>query len=138
MVKITVVDNEFATTWCYPSKRLVHHAFHQFCSGDDFRNIMIKGAEALEAYNCTKWLSDDRKIGLAPPEDVEWGRHHWTPRVLKAGWKYLAMVLPEKVIGQMFHASLVDEFSKMGVEAQIFSTPDEGMVWLESKSSILR
>lgn len=138
MFEITVLDNEFATLLCYPSKRLIHHEFHKFCSGDDFRNVMNKGAEAFETHKCTKWLSDDRKVGLIPPEDVEWGRCDWTPRVIKAGWKYFAMVLPEKVIGQMYHTSIVEEFSKMGIEAQIFRTPEEGMDWLNSKSSIHR
>ena len=78
MNTIVVLENEFATTWCYPSKRLIHHEFHRFCSGDDFRNVMTKGAEAFEAHSCTKWLSGDKMIGLAPPEDVEWGRQHWT------------------------------------------------------------
>jgi hypothetical protein len=138
MLKIPIVDNEFATSWCYPSKKLIHHQFHKFCCGDNFRNIMIRDAEAFEEHKCTKWLSDDRKVGLIPPDDVDWGRIHWTPRVIKAGWKYFAMVLPEKVIGQMVHTAIVNEFAELGVEAQIFGTPEEGMAWLDSKSAAFR
>ena len=136
MDRITIVDNEFCTSWCYPTMKLMRHQFHKYCYGEDFRNIMIKSTEAYEEHKCIKWLSDDRDFGPIHPDDEEWGKAHWLPRILKAGWKYYAMVLPVGVIGQMKMTQMVDYFAEQGVEAKIFSNPDEAMAWLESKGTL--
>jgi hypothetical protein len=134
--KITIVDNEFYTAWCFPTKRLIQHQFHQYCYGDDFRTNLIKAAEAFENYNCIKWLSDDRKHGTLHQDDWAWGEIHFTPRIIKAGWKYYAMVLAPKVIAAMRQASLVEYFKSKGVTAEMFTELKEAEKWLDSKSTI--
>ena len=128
---ITLVDNEYATSWCYPGKKIIRHKFHKFLFGEDFRNVMTKGADAFEEHGCYKWLSDDRNLGVLHPDDRAWGDANWFPRVLKAGWKYWALVLPESTVGQMDLTQIVREFSKQGVVVKLFGDPEEAMGWLE-------
>lgn len=129
----TIVDNEFVTVWVYPDKKIVHHKFHKFIYGETFREALTKGADVFEKHRCSKWLSDDRGNSALLAEDTEWGEIHWEPRIMKAGWKHWALILPEKVVGQMNMKRLVKRYSDLGVNAKVFSDPKEAMKWLEQQ-----
>ncbi len=129
----TIIDNEYASLYYYPDKKIVHHEWHRFVFGKYFREVLTRGAEILESNGCQKWLSDDRGNSALHPEDKAWGDENWAPRVIKAGWKYWALVMPENVIGQLNMTRIVNEYLERGVEVRVFSDPDEAMKWLESK-----
>ena len=128
--KIIVLDNKNVTIWCYPNDGIVHHQFHRYCYGDDFRNILTTSREAFEKYHCIKWLSDDRLFGAMLPADKEWGDAFWKPKVIEAGWKYWAMVLPEKVTGKMNIEKLVQEYQHLGIVASFHTEPEAALAWL--------
>lgn len=46
--------------------------------------------------------------------------------------KYWAVVLPEKVVGQMNMKRVSDDYSKAGITAKRSSDPDEALKWVES------
>jgi hypothetical protein len=132
MPAITVLDNENITMWYYSESKILHHQVHQFFFGKTFRDIMNKGVEVFQKYGAQKWLSDDRQVTAFSKEDLEWGDKDWFPRVAKSGWKYWAIILPEKVVGQMTVKKLADTYSARGVKTRVFSSPDEAKLWLES------
>jgi hypothetical protein len=129
----TIIDNEFATLWFHPETKIVHHQFHKPIGGQSFRDVLDKGLEAFQEANAQKWLSDDRGNSALSPEDSDWGINNWAPRVIAAGWKYWAIVMPEKVIGQMNMQRFMKIYSEQGVSVRVFSDPDEAMQWLESQ-----
>jgi hypothetical protein len=131
--KITIIDNEYITLWCYPEKKIIHHKFHKFIHRQAFRDGLNAGCEAMEKYGAEKWLSDDRLNAALPQADVEWSRTDWFPRVMKAGWKYWALLPPEKIIGQMNMDRIVRDYSEKGLTVKIFTDLDEAMTWLESQ-----
>lgn len=131
--KETILDNDFATIWCYPEKRIIHHQLHRYFFGETFREILMAGLEAFENNACIKWLSDDRNYGAILPDDKKWGDEVWRPRVLAAGWKFWAMVLPEKVTGQMNIKKMVDEYKELGLVTRVVSDPKVAMNWLLSQ-----
>ena len=126
----TILDNQYVNIWHYPTEGIIHHQFHRYIYGDPFREILMAGLAAFETNKCTKWLSDDRNFGAIFPEDKIWGDKVWRPRVLKAGWRYWAMVLPEKVTGKMNLQKMVDEYEQEGIITRVYNEPDEGMKWL--------
>jgi hypothetical protein len=128
--KETVLDNEFVTIWCYPKEGILHHQFHRYVFGEPFRELLMKGVEAFERYGCTKWLSDDRHFGAILPDDKAWGDTVWRPRILSAGWKYWAMVLPDKTTGKMNIKKLVDEYNGLGIATEVHETAEEALKWL--------
>ena len=128
--KTIVLDNKLVTIWYYPTVKIIHHQFHHYTFGEPFREILMTALEAFEKHRCIKWLSDDRKFGALLPEDKAWGDAVWRPRVLEAGWKYWAMVLPGKVTGQMNIQKMVEEYAAMGVITKVHSDPEEAMKWL--------
>jgi len=132
MTKISVIENDGISLWYHPDTKIVHHQIHKFISGKVMRDAFTKGAELLEQHRACKWLSDDRDTGATTPDDKEWTATVWVPKVLKAGWKYWALVMPDKVVASMNVKRLKDEFAKSGVTVQTFSDPESGLKWLES------
>jgi hypothetical protein len=132
MAPITILSDPNASMWYYPESKILHHQMHQFFFGQLFRNVMNKGIEVLQQNAAHKWLADDRAVAAWAQEDLDWGNTDWFPRAAKAGWKYWAIIMPEKAVGKMTVKKLADSYSARGVLTRVFSTPEEGKKWLES------
>lgn len=130
---ITIFESEYVTIWCHVDSKIIHHKFHKFLHGEDFRKAMLAGVEAMKTYSAHKWLSDDRLNSALPKDDQEWGNRVWFPKTQAAGWKYWAIVQPENVIGQMNIHRIAKTFTDQGVTTQFFSDPDEAMAWLKNQ-----
>ena len=130
MQKETILENDYASVWYYPEEKIIHHKFHKFIFGEIFQKVMTKAADVFEEKGCKKWLSDDRKNWALRKEDIDWGELNWKPRVLKAGWKFWAVLMPDKVVGKMNMRTLIDEYQKEGVTVEIFDDIDEALNWL--------
>lgn len=132
MPAITVFEDANISIWVYPESRIVHHQINRFLYGEPFREALNKGAAAFQRYGARKWLSDDRAQTALAQEDLDWGDNDWFPRVAKMGWKYWAIVKPQKVIGQLSLARLAEKYAAQGVIAKFFPTAGDGRLWLES------
>ena len=93
-----VFESELITVWCYPELRLVSHQMHKVCHGTPFRDALRAGTAAMQRYGAISWLSDDRLNGPLPDDDEKWGTTTWFQATKAAGWKYWAIVLPEKAV----------------------------------------
>ena len=133
MATTTVLDNEFATVWFYEDTKIIHHVIKKWVSGENLRNILNSGYEVIRDKKGTKWLSDDRLNNALRLDDAEWARTDWFPRMVTAGWKSWAVVLPEKIIGQMNMKAFAEEYKKGGVTANLFSDPAVALKWLEDQ-----
>ena len=131
--RLTLFEGERASVWYYPKTKIVHHQFRAFVFGDEFRNVLMKGLEAFEKYGASKWLSDDRGNTAVATEDRDWAETSWTPRVMAAGWKHWALVMPAKMVGQMSMGRAIKMFAERGITVRTFPDPDEAMAWRESE-----
>jgi hypothetical protein len=130
-----LIETDSVSLRYYPSKKIVHHELRRFVHGPEFRNVLEKGLEAFKKHRAHKWLSDDRGNGPLKPADAEWALQDWAPRVMAAGWKFWAVVMPEKVLGQMNMRVWIDTYAEKGVTVQAFTDPDEALTWLERQRS---
>lgn len=130
MSRITALENAHISLWFYPDIKIVHHQIHRYTSGALLREANEKGVELLQQHGACKWLSDDRNNGPLPPEDLAWAHDNWTPRAIKAGWKYWALVIPEKAVAKMNMKRFQAEFAQAGVTVQTFNDPESAMAWL--------
>ncbi len=126
-----ILENEYATLYVHPEKKIVHHVIHKFIHGEAFRELMTKGADAFIECKCSKWLSDDRENSALPQKDIEWGQLNWENRILEKGWKFWALIMPEKAIGQMNMKRIKDRYESLGVTVEVFGDPVTAMNWLE-------
>lgn len=133
MSKTTIIDNEYASLWYYPETKIVHHQIKKYIYGEQLQNLLSKGTEVLKKNGAQKWLSDDRSNNALRPQDSEWTDNVWFPNTTKAGWKYWALVQPEKTIGQMNMKKKTTFVTNAGVVVKVFSNPNEAIKWLESQ-----
>jgi hypothetical protein len=126
----TLIDTEAAALWYHPQWKIVHHELRRFVHGREFRDVLEKGLELFLKHGASKWLSDDRGNGPLTKADEQWALGDWAPRVMAAGWKHWAVVLPEKVLGQMNMKRWIETYAKQGITARAFSEPDEALKWL--------
>ncbi len=132
MNKITISDTDYATLWYHSDAKIVHHQFHKFIHGAEFRQVLEKGLEIFKENGAHKWLSDDRNNSTLTAEDTTWAQADWFGRVFAAGWKYWAIVMPDKIVGKMNMKRFIEDYSEKGLTIDIFSDPDEALAWLES------
>ena len=97
MQPLTIIDTPYATLWYHPGPGIVHHQIHKFIHGQPFRDLLLAGLDTLQKNRAQKWLSDDRFNAVLRPEDVDWSHQFWFPQTVRAGWKYWAIVQPEKL-----------------------------------------
>lgn len=132
MSKTTILDNEYATLWYYPESQIVHHQFHKFIHGEALRDILCKGLEIAQHDGVEKWLSDDRSNSSLPQVDYDWATENWITPMMDAGWKYWAMILPEKSVGRATMERILQDYAGRGLTIKVFDTPEEAYEWLAS------
>jgi hypothetical protein len=130
MLTQTILDNEFATIWYHEESGIIHHRFKKFMNGDNLRQFLETGYNTFEKNRATQWLSDDRLNPVITPEDQKWVNEVWFPKTMKAGWKYWAIVMPEKQVAQMNMRQFAADLSKLGLAVEFFPDPDQAMEWL--------
>ncbi len=133
MPKVAIYDSPVVTVWFIPETKIIHSRIHKFVSGKEFQSFLMAGLDALVKNKATKWLSDDRSNSALRKEDIEWGNQNWVPPCVRAGWKYWAIVQPEKVLAQMPMERMVEDYKKFGVTSKFFSDATAAMIWLEQQ-----
>ena len=133
MPPITILENQQITVLYHPDTKIIHHECHENVHGPDFREGLMAGAEAMKKYGAKKWLSDDRKHTVFTPDDLAWTKDVWRPAVLKAGWKYWAIVEPERPLARIRIEERAETMTKLGVTTKLFTDPDEAMKWLKAQ-----
>jgi hypothetical protein len=131
MTPLTIIDSPFATLWYHPGPGIVHHRIHKFIHGQAFRDLLLAGLDTLQKNRAQKWLSDDRANAVLWPEDVDWSHTFWFPQTVQAGWKYWAIVQPEKTVGQVTMKGLANDYARQGVTSRTFLEPEAALAWLD-------
>jgi hypothetical protein len=128
-----VLQNEHITLWYYPDLKIVHHRMLHAPTSEEFRELLDKGAETLERRGAIKWMSDDRGNTLLRPNDEEWSHNEWLPRVLRAGFKFWAIILPEAAIGKLNMQRLANFHAGHGIVSRIETMPGPAFAWLKAQ-----
>ena len=132
MSKIELLSNEHVALWFHTDQKIVHHEIRGFAPSREFRNLLTRGAELIEQHHAQKWLSDDTRSSPIRTEDYHWGDTVWAPRVIAAGFKYWAIVLPNKAVAQIQMQRFCEEYRARGVTVELFEKADRGLAWLGS------
>ena len=134
MTKITLADNAYITMECIPEKKMIRHVIHKPIERrlDLLQDALNAGTDALIQHQCNKWLSDDRKNGPLPEEQIEWATGDWSPRTIQAGWKYWANVVPEELVAAGALTPLIEDLHQYGLKMRVFTAVEAAEAWLES------
>ena len=131
MARLIIIDNPDITLWYYEETNILHHQSHKIITGDSFRLVLTEGLNVAKKYGVQKWLSDDRRNSVQSREDIDWANTVWTPQMIKAGWKYWAIILPEIMIGQLNMNHYIKSFKEYNFVVNTFTDPEEALKWLE-------
>lgn len=126
-----VLQNEHVTLWYYPELKIVHHQMMHSPPAETFRELLSEGAGLVERFRVSKWLSDDRGNTLLRPDEEKWANQVWLPRVLRGGFRYWAIVLPEAAIGKLNMRRLAAQHEQYGIVSHIASQPGKAFDWLK-------
>ena len=132
MKPITIIEDEYAGLWYHPDSRVVRHQIRGFLPRGYFEKLLTTGAEYLERHGAQKWLSDDESSVVIAQEDVELGDTVWAPRVIKAGFKYWAIVNPSGAVAAQQMKTFVAEYRERGVSVRLFENVSDALAWLDS------
>ena len=127
-------NKDYMELWYHPGSKIVHHKMKKILPNGGHKELLSTGADYMEKYGAIKWLSDDRDMIVVKEEDYKWADEEWWPRVLKAGFKYWAIVKPtNSVFGNMQMKRFVREYRDRGVIVEMFNSVEAALEWLESK-----
>jgi len=129
---ITLIDDERYSLSYDADSKVIYHTVKRSISGAAFRELLTRGAECLEQNQVSKWLSDDRKNGPVGPEDSTWGETIWGPRVLRAGFKFWAIVVPSSAVGSLQMRRFAKLYRERGVAVEIFDDLQRAWTWIKS------
>jgi hypothetical protein len=95
----------------------------------EFAALLDAEIKALKEHGCSKMLADCRRQRVLNSADQERAEREWTPRVIDAGLKKFAVVLPES---DMAAAHLQDRLTsaKPAVQIRYFGSVEEARAWL--------
>ena len=132
MNKETVFKNAKATMVYYPNEKIIHNTFKGRPTGKEFRDALNAGVEVMKKRGGSKWLSDDREhqVDFTSDEQV-WADTDWFPRMVEAGWKTWAMVVPTAVKDRMNVKEIIDKIYDQGIRVAVFTDVDEALDWLK-------
>ncbi len=133
MSDIIVFDSEQITVVYVRETKIIHHTIHKPVGGQPLRDALIAGSEAMRKYGACKWLSDDRKNGPLPQEDLVWSATFWQPYTIKNGWKYWALVVPTELVSAGTLTPVIESLYELGLCMMVFSTLEEAQEWLNAK-----
>ena len=134
MDKIEVINKDYMELWYHPDSKIVHHKMKKSLPPGGHKKLLSTGADYMEKYGAIKWLSDDRKNAVLTQEDQEWNDKHWRPRVIRAGWQYWALLMPEQMIGKMNMQRIISQkYTDLGITIEFFDNPLTALKWLESQ-----
>lgn len=128
-----VFDGDAMVLYWRPRAKVIEHVILRYPGVHVVEAVLERGLELLRAKGAHKWLSDDRNGGALPKSHHEWAETVWGPKAARAGWKYWALVPPRELVGKLNMERLRRTYSALGVECDAFTSPEEGLVWLDHR-----
>lgn len=85
-------DDHDATIEVHPIQRLVRLTWKRPVPGPEYRALLVRLLDVVKDQQLELWLSDGRKAGPILQQDQVWTMNEFTPLVLAAGLKRIAIV----------------------------------------------
>jgi hypothetical protein len=133
MDKQVILDNGKVRILFYDEYKILHFKFTGLTHGQELIESMKKGMEVFIENKATKWLSDKGETPVFNKSDLDWNDTVFKPTMLKAGWKYWAVVEPEKASSKMLFDKFKKEYAKLDFSFKMFDTADAALNWLKEQ-----
>lgn len=92
-----------------------------------------KICELADQHKSKKWLSDVRKLKVIDPADQDWVTHIGHNSMVKAGIRYVGIVVPQSAIASSSLNRVLNRVGDVDLEFTNHATLEEAKAWLNSK-----
>ena len=115
--------------WDEPS-RTVFVEWDGWANTAEFRGLLDAEVKALSEHGGSKLLADCRRQRVLNPADQDRANEEWVPRILEAGLKRFAVVLPESDMAATHLRDRLAKVPKTAMQIDYFTTVEEAREWL--------
>jgi hypothetical protein len=91
---------------------------------------------ALRQHGSTRALGDCREMKVIKQSDQEWVHRDWFPRVLAAGLRRMALVIPKSGLALMNVQEIMSRIPGTKLDVAYFATIAEARAWLSRPTTI--
>jgi len=128
-------DDHDATIDVHPVQRLVRLTWKHPVAGPAYRALLMRLLDVVKDQGINLWLSDGRKAGPILYDDQVWTMQEYTPMVLAAGLRRIAIVnskdgLNLLAVDRMVNATPADA----PYDIAFFEDPAIAQLWLMDPS----
>ena len=96
----------------------------------EFSALLDAEVKALQDHTGSRLLADCRRQRVLNPADQERADREWTPRVIMAGLKRFAVVLPESDMAAGHLQERLGKVPKTVMQIAYFNSVEEAQEWL--------
>lgn len=115
-------DNLLETSWLPTTEEM---------SEDDYKEHVSQQTEVMSQHQVQLFLADCSSFAFVVNPDLqEWGDETQVPKMIKAGVRKIAVLLPETIFAQISVEQLSEESNVAKIEQKIFGNKDEALEWL--------
>lgn len=102
---------------------------------EEFREGLNKGLECVEEHSIKHWLADVREMGALSNDDQEWSNNEWFPKIIKAGIKFMGVVISSDIFNQMTVDEIMTKVPQTDIVHRNFDNMDKAKEWLLSQKA---
>jgi len=129
---MVVYDSKNGHAEWLPDGKILVKTIKGFIYGEELKGLFNSGYDQVVKGGGVKWLSDNRNLKPYRQEDVTWINQDFLPRMLKAGWKYWAVIEPDNVLGNLSMKNFLDFYQQQGITLKIFNNKVDALAWIKS------
>jgi len=101
----------------------------------EFAAALEAGLTALTEHRGSRWLADCRDMKTIQQSDQEWVDKSWFPRIIAAGLRRMALVIPKSGLAMTNLEDIVGRVPAGKVDAEFFATMAEAESWISLPST---
>ena len=113
-----------------------HIEWQGWANPAEFRAANDALIHVISTYGSSRILGDSRRIKVIQKSDQEWVNDDWFPRILAAGLRRMALVIPQSGLAKMNIDDMVSRVPGSQLDLAYFSTLDGARNWLVAPASV--
>jgi hypothetical protein len=124
-----------AVMWWNATSRAVHIEWQGWADPAEFAAALEAGLVALIEHRSSRWLADCREMKAIQQSDQEWIDKNWFPRIIAAGLRRMAVVIPKSGLARSNLEDIMEKVAADRIDGQFFATVAEAEAWISAPST---
>lgn len=122
-------------TW-NPTCEAVHLEWQGWADSTERKELLEAGLNMLTQHRGTRWLADCRDMKAVKQSDQDWIDRSWFPRILAAGLRRMAIVMPKSGLARMNVEDILSRVPGTKLDTECFAAVESATEWLTRPPTI--